>query len=508
MPIHDALDNHSIHPILKHFTEEEVDHFVQMKRFFEWFDGDPEFKEALHNGTVTREHLDHLKRIGVSFQPKDVSLMWEWPRILGRDPQERSVCLSPDEIDRLEKAAGELPLVELWFRFVRLRTEVFRGSLGRVAFHIPKNPRFNAWRQRRIAAVRHELGFFARIIDHPILAFELGDGCSVGCWFCAFATRKLKQSYDYGENREAFHTVARACLNLFGPEAAGMALLYYGTEPHDNPDYLRFVKDWAEITGCITCTSTAVCTDASFVRELIGYYRENLLPWPRLSVLSVEMLHRIHELYTPAELRDVELLMQMKNYRRCKVTGGRILKEHEGLRNREAGHYLDGIIPQGSIACVTGFLVNLVHQRIQLVSPCYTSKDWPYGYRVFDEISYQGPEDFEGAVRQLIERSMPEAPPAQRLARFRDDLTYRETEKGFDLVSPNQVRHFMGKELYGPIGARIARGDRTYDALYRTLLNTELLNPLLVVGAIRELFDKGFLDEADEVQGIRMGRSD
>jgi hypothetical protein len=42
------------------------------------------------------------------------------------------------------------------------------------------------------------------------------------------------------------------------------------------------------------------------------------------------MLFKIHELYSPEELRDVELLMQLKQGPRRKVTAGRILKEQDG----------------------------------------------------------------------------------------------------------------------------------------------------------------------------------
>lgn len=310
----------------------------------------------------------------------------------------------------------------------------------------------------------------------------------MGCWFCAFATGKLTKNFDYEENRDFFRKVVQSCVDLLGRDQAAMTLLYYGTEPHDNPHYPDFLKDHAEITGHATFTSTGACTDGPWLRKLIAYYRERLLPWPRLSVLSRKMLH---ELYMPQELRDVSLLMQMKDYRRCKVTGGRILKEAEELRQREEGRYLEGLVPQGSIDCVTGFLINMVRRRVQLVSPCNTSMKWPYGYRVFDEIFFNGPEDFEGAVLELIERSVPLSPPPQRMARLRDDLVYRKTDEGFDLVSPNQVRHFKEKELYGPLGDLLTLGDLTFEGLYQASLDEYGLNPRLAVGSVREMFDKG-----------------
>jgi hypothetical protein len=205
------------------------------------------------------------------------------------------------------------------------------------------------------------------------------------------------------------------------------------------------------------------------------------------------MLHKIHDLYTPDELRDVELLMQMREHERQKVSGGRILAEHEGMKEREPGAYLDGIVPQGSIACVSGFLINMVRRDIQVVSPCYTCERWPYGYRVYDRAEFKDADDFPSVMRELIRRDMPPHPPAEAKARFRDDLLYKPAEEGFDLISPNQVHHFTGKDVYGALGEFIAQGNLTYGQLDDKLADGA--NPLLVGMAANRLFEGGLMDE-------------
>jgi hypothetical protein len=305
----------------------------------------------------------------------------------------------------------------------------------------------------------------------------------------------LTKNYDYADNREAFRHIIQTCVDLFGRDEASMTLLYYGTEPHDNPHYIDFMKEFREVTGNFVCTSTAVGNDPQWIRALIAYYREQSQPWPRMSVLSKGQMYKIHDLYSPEELRDVELLMQMKDHPRKKVTGGRILEEATGMRDRAEGEYLDKVVPQGSIACVSGFLTNLVNQTIQLVSPCYTCQRYPYGYRVFDETTYSEPADFGRALQALMDRNMPATPPPQRRARFRDDLLYRSVDDGFDLVSPNQIHHFRGKETYAPIGQALAECNLTYRELYEFLFNTRGINPMVAVGVVQKLFDEGFLDE-------------
>ena len=452
------------HRVLESFSAEELGHIIQLKRLFEWAEGDPEFGKHLDAGKPSPQELQRLKAVGISFDTNEVAQFRGNTDIIKQFSENfsrRQQIFSQRSAEKLK----HYPLLELWLRFVERRI-MLRRKFSETIFRLPKHPKFDAWRMRRITAVRSELGFYGRQIDHPILAFELGDGCSIGCWFCAFAARKLTKNFDYPENREFFREIIRHCVNLFGREQTGGSLLYYGTEPHDNPHYLEFLKDFTGITGYPLATSTAVTTDVEWGRKLIAFYRQGPYPWPRFSVLSKAMLFKIHDLYSPEELRDVELLMQMKEHPRPKISGGRILKEESGMRSRGEGHYLDGIVPQGTIACVTGFLINMVKRTIQLVSPCYTSKKWPYGYRVFDETTFTDARGFQGAITTLIGRSIPEEPPSILPIRFRDDLAFRPTEKGFDLVSPHQVYHFRGKDSYKPLGELIAEGKYTCDELY------------------------------------------
>ena len=39
----------------------------------------------------------------------------------------------------------------------------------------------------------------------------------------------------------------------------------------------------------------------------------------------------------------------------------------------------------GTIACVSGFLFNMVERNVRLISPCNASERWPLGYRIYDE---------------------------------------------------------------------------------------------------------------------------
>jgi radical SAM family RiPP maturation amino acid epimerase len=473
------------------FSEEETAQIVMLKRFFEWVQGDKDFADAFEKGKFSDAQRERLRKIGVTFDVQELALFW-----LDDELNSESLKMGRDENyripDSLEAKLKDFPLVNLWLNYMNRKSNRYR-EVRREVFRVPECPPFDAWRWRRVLAARSELGHFGHVIDYPILAFELSEGCSVGCWFCAFSTQKLTRVLDYETEGGFFREVAEACVSLFGREAAAMALPYYGTEPHDNPHYLDFLKDYKKITGYATCTSTAVPLDAKWLRPLIEFYREENQPWPRLSVLTKDMMYKIHDTYTPDELRDVEMLMQMREHKREKVTGGRILAEHKGMREREAGAYTEEIVPQGSIACVSGFLINMLRRDIQLVSPCYTTERWKYGYRVYDRAEFKDARDFPEVMRGLIERNMPPRPPVGATARFRDDLLYKPTEDGFDLVSPNQVHHFTGKDVLGGLGELVAQGNLTYAQLDDKLAGGA--NPLLAGMALNSLFEGGFLDE-------------
>ena len=485
----------SYQKVIEAFSEEDLSKIAQVKRLFEWVEGDLIFKQHLETGKLAAEELKRLKKIGVIFNIDEIALIWKEPQFIDKINSMVGKLDDNKNIEEKLKPLENYPLLKLWAKFSILKNQFYKGNRQR-NIPVPLKPRFDKWRQRRISSAKSELGHFGHVIDHPLFAFELGDGCSIGCWFCAFSSRKLTKNFSYNENKEVFKAIIEKCISMFGKVQASQALLYYGTEPHDNPNYFDFLKDFAEITGYLACTATAVSTEVDWLRNLINFYRRGNYPWPRLSILSKSILFKVHESYTPDELRDVGLLMQMREHPRPKVSGGRILKEESGLRNTQGKKYIDNTVPQGSIACVSGFLVNLVKQTIQLVSPCYTSSKWPYGYRIFDKAIFElNANDFEKSLEKLISRNMPETFPSGQIVKLRDDLVFKSTQEGFDLISPNQVHHCNSKEIYKPLGKFLENGTYTLQELCEGLLKEYKFPFEFSTALIEQFFQKGLLDE-------------
>ena len=486
--------------VFSEFTQAELKLLAQIKRFFERMQCDVELANAINQDTVPTEQMARLKEIGVTLDLSELPLALGDQKNLMLYLLAASRDLEAKLDSEVQQFAAKYPLLKLWGRYLAvLYRKRFddRNNQGQEQAEALNAP-FDAWRKRRIAAAKSELGFFGTQIDHPAFAYELSEGCSMGCWFCSFAPPKLSSVFDYNAGRDEALRILTHCINIFGKKTAGSALPYYRTEPHDNPHYIDFLRDFEKLSGEVLCTSTAACGDIAWLRELMEYYRRGAVRyhWPRLSILSAEMMDKVHSAFTPDELLHIELLVQVKNHFRPKVTGGRILAEHAGLRGKEDIDKNNiGMIPQGSIACVSGFNINLVSRTIMLFSPCYVSGKWPFGFRVFAVEKYKDSEHFPIVINEIIERCMPLSPPKERLVKFRDDIVFRPTEDGFDLATPNQLHHFKGKAKYGPLGELISEGVYTYEELMGTLIQKHRLNPIILRTVVQQLFDEGVFCE-------------
>ena len=476
------------------FSREEMGILVQVKRFMECIGGDAQFRKDFEKGRYSAAFRRRLKDTGVQFDPEEMRLLCMGGN--GDAFMEYWMNRQGDENSRaFEKELEKAPLLKLWARWTQKQEARLKGSNPNLD-PVLKSPRFNCWRQRRIAACKSELGYFGHNIDHPLFAFELSKGCSVGCWFCAFSADRLSAVFEYTpENLSLWRDIAQVGVDLFDG-FAGIALCYYATEPYDNPNYLDFVRDYYQITESVVCTATAVpLKNPDWFRSLITFYRENTLPWPRISVLSPSMLKKIHETYTPEELRDVELLMQMRASVRPKARSGRTLNrdvERLGGLPRAAHKGIEYV--QGSISCMTGFLVNMVDRTIKLVSPCHATEKWPRGYRVFAEDTFTDAENYRTVIQGMIQDRMQENISVEMLLSFRDDLKHVPRPDGFSLISPNQRHHFTGRPFLITLGEFIAGGDKTFGQIYDALFENGA--PALAVSmTVKDLFDQGLLDE-------------
>ncbi|MFN5874988.1 MAG: radical SAM family RiPP maturation amino acid epimerase [Ignavibacteria bacterium] len=358
------------------------------KRFGEKWISDPSFREAF-----TEDPFGTLLAHGIVIDAQDVE------RIIRG---ERSTTIERLESMRLQK--------ETW-------THYFYGTIC-----APDDPSWLAWRKRQISRQIFDLGPQHALTNiHSSLAIELNKGCSVGCWFCALSPERTSTPLLYAAGgKERFSTLVHAMQRELGP-AVQSGFLYWATEPLDNPDYEQYCIDYHEITGVFPPTTTAIPhKHPNRIRRLLQLGFEHKSWVTRFSVLSVSLMNKVHSMFTPEELAIAECVPLNRDASFAYGVAGRYreyLKDHPEMlaeqqrRLQEAPfyneireHLNEDTHAHGSIACVTGFLVNLVECTISLIAPTHATDEYPLGYITFATETFSSDEGIEKALQRVVSR--------------------------------------------------------------------------------------------------------
>ncbi len=328
---------------------------------------------------------------------------------------------------------------------------------------VPAHPAFRAWRGRQLNRCWAELGKKNASIVHVPMNFELDLGCSVGCPFCGVMAKRLERVCPYDEENAALWQGMLSFLKEAMGDAAGSGTCYYATEPLDNPDYEKFSGDYFRIFGVVPQLTTAASmrkperTRAYLLDALAKYRRVH-----RFSVLSLDVLHKIFATFTPEELICVELLPQFTEApKNCFARAGRA-RESDSLKVEEG----DG----NTIACVSGFVVNMAERSIRLITPCGASAEHPTGEIHIAREIFSDLEDFKGIFLSMIDRYMQkEFPKAQPLF-LRPGISFEKTAEGIHFSRAEGFRlKFLGADdlragLYHGVLDKLQAGGRSaYD---------------------------------------------
>ncbi|MFM7367425.1 MAG: radical SAM family RiPP maturation amino acid epimerase, partial [Sphaerospermopsis kisseleviana] len=125
----------------------------------------------------------------------------------------------------------------------------------------------------------------------------------------------------------------------------------------------------------------------------------------RFSILSLKILDKLHEAFTPEELAFVGLVIQNQEAGIEKASAGR-MREYNQRQATKKEQVVDESLP-GTNACVSGFLLNMVHHSVKLVSPCPASDRFPNGYQVHDQATFTTIDELKTFLDKAIETYMP-----------------------------------------------------------------------------------------------------
>ena len=327
-----------------------------------------------------------------------------------------------------------------------------RGELHKLQWeklNVPDEPHLRAWRARQDRRCRRQIGTSQFSMTQFPLAFELSEGCSVGCPFCGFAAKGLRGIFRYTDENAVLWRETLSRMHALIGDAAGYGLCYYANEPLDNPDYERFLDDWRLEFGVMPQTTTAVSTrDIERTRALLSSNQVCASYFFRFSVLSPAMRDKLFTAFTPEELAAVIMLPQFPE-----APGSNLLVAGRNRGQKEAD------VAGSTIACVSGFIVNMQEKTVRLETPCASDRSHPTGEWVLEKCAFTSAEDLEKQVRRMITLYMPENLDLQRPCGASCDFRLEEKD--------GEIRAFIRER--GSVILNSSLGQAALDTLSKAL---------------------------------------
>ena len=393
----------------------------------------------------------------------------------------------------------------------KAHAERYRSLIGNVRSYMAekgspdkiKDPRFKLWFQRQEARNRFQSSISRHMegMYYIPAAFELTDGCSIGCDFCCLAAKRLSAVYRHtGEHAREWKDLLGVMRETLG-DFAGAGLCYFATEPFDNPDYEQFLQDFYDINGYIPQTTTAAADrDIERTRTFLKNLGEEELAHAavRFSVTSLKQLEKIHRAFTPEELYYVELLMNNPESVNAYSRSGRSI----GLSDQmESKQFLDNI----SNICTCGFVTNMPRHTVMLVSAHRPGERYPLGMRILEKRTFRDPAEYRTELLGMIERWMPREMPKDSPMETADFVSWEQS--GFRIkIRGDKISRAVTTGAAEQEGFRmLVRDGISVNDILTAVPMTEYEKARFLKNA--ELFYKsGYLEERREKNGMESGK--
>ncbi len=281
-----------------------------------------------------------------------------------------------------------------------------------------------------------------------------------------------------------------------GLRAVGQARVpLLGHRPAGQPDYERFLADFHDVLGeCPQTTTAQGQKDIERTRALLRLASSMGSAVDRFSVIALNSLNRIHDGFTPEELLRVECVPQNKEA----AQAGRYLKSNAG-RARKFAHKRAGELvteqQSSTIACVSGFLVNMVDSSVRLISPCNASERWPLGYWVLASGEFGSAGELRDLLRSMIDEHVRDGLSVLDLVRLRRDVRMVVEPDRLQVISPGLGLAFDGQPMAGELAALLADGTHTVEQVALRRRSTARVAPIQTLAVLDRLFAQGFFDE-------------
>ncbi len=252
----------------------------------------------------------------------------------------------------------------------------------------PKNAKMRAWYQKKKDdAIEQGI---SRRENYCTIAFELTYGCSVGCSFCGFASKKLSAIYEaQKENVTLFEKLIDISMDIMG-DTVKEGHLYHTSEPLDNPNYEIFSDIFYQKTGVIPQMTTALALrDVQRTKKILRQVNENGNTFHRFSIRSLEELFKIYEMFLPEELLYTGLV--------ARFDGNLVSSGRQAQKENEYS---------GTISGTIGFVINMCQKTISLRYLCDADKWNPTGECIVCTVPFRDEIEYEELIYEIIEKKM------------------------------------------------------------------------------------------------------
>ena len=216
----------------------------------------------------------------------------------------------------------------------------------------------------------------------------------------------------------------------------------------------------------------------------------------RFSMIKKKDLKDIREYFTPEELFLCEQIAQFDNEISPKATAGRTRKiAMKKVKEGKKVGFRYNLEETGSIACVSGFLLNMVDQSIKLITPCLATDQWPLGYRILGQEVLENGKVNE-TINKLLEKSInANLNPSDVI----------KIQRGIEVTAPEETKLAFTKYGHTVLLHNIAKASEVAEALRgkdKTLIEicgimsaneVSNIDTMIMLYKIREL---GILDES------------
>ncbi len=435
-----------------------------VKRFLELFTADPNFRNKV---IVNPNQI--IEKYGIRLKPSHIKDLWQ------ESEHRLFEQVSHASIDYKEWCNNRRKRAHYWLKELDQNTPLD----------------FRDWRERQANryATQAADGFARRKRLLPF-AIELSEGCSIGCKYCGLSAEPLKSvaRYTSNKNGEEFNEILNILKSYIGP-AGATGFLYWATDPFDNPDYERYLLDFRHVFSIPPQTTTAAWHKNIIRTQSFLEMRKSMHgTWDRFSINTLNELDKIMSRFSSEELENVDLVLQNKESLKTKSCAG---KARNLLKDAQTA----------SIACVSGFLINLTEKTIKLISPCTDFDKWPLGYAIYAEADFkESTENIKLFIARCEKKIFANSLDMTKNLKLRSEFIIHENQRDEEVILTTDYASLCFNDKVEQAILKTIRGEATVlEILTSTCKNLEI-NPGLVINAMNKLCQKGIFEHIPEPQ--------